>query len=234
MKSVIAIALVLWAAGASAIQPTPNHNKAHQGQDQGQGQLQGQLQGQGQAQGQVQRAAQDQRTRQTNRQTTRQASTQDANLDAAQDQRQFTDVETGDVQTGVQNSSEDNSMFFALATNVPEVEDCIVSKQAGGFGQNGGGIFTWGNTNVPCLLAKMEKEEQHVEVKARLRCGIRAVRKAIAYYEPWYRRQGECIRFLRTKWEETINYRATIERLEEKNRRIEAAFEEAIGVGRGK
>ncbi len=117
---------------------------------------------------------------------------------------------------GSNNSTTNNkndSDFFALATTFPQVSGCFKGAQGGAGG--GGGALWFGRhgLDLDCFYSQIAEAEPEIEVQARLKCGSKAFRNAIAYERPRKERQAYCVEYM------TAKHRAELERL-----RQEAAF----------
>lgn len=76
----------------------------------------------------------------------------------------------------------------------------------GGGNDGGAGFLGFNWLNKDCWYAALAAEEQSVEVRARLKCGSRAFRNAIAYHVPRRDRQQTCISYMVNTYVEQLTY----------------------------
>ena len=98
------------------------------------------------------------------------------------------------------------SSFFSFSTTFPEVSGCITGWQVGGGGDGGGGIIGANKLNVDCWMDRLGEAEGHVDMRARLKCGSRHFRNAVAYEFPKRDRQAQCIKYATNIWKQEIDY----------------------------
>ncbi len=112
---------------------------------------------------------------------------------------------------GSNNSTTTNNTdntFFALSTTFPQVSGCFKGAQ-GGAGASGGGLwFGRHGLDLDCFYSQIAEAEPEIEVQARLKCGSKAFRNAIAFEVPRRERQAFCVDYMVEK------HRAELERLE--------------------
>lgn len=107
-------------------------------------------------------------------------------------------------------NNENDSDFFALSTTFPQVSGCFKGAQGGAGG--GGGALWFGRhgLDLDCFYAQIAEAEPEIEVQARLKCGSKAYRNAIAYDvkdKPRGTRQRACVDYM------TAKHRDELERL---------------------
>jgi hypothetical protein len=107
---------------------------------------------------------------------------------------------------GNNNTTNNNTRFFAFNSSIPSAGECFGAAQGGGGGSNGGGFLGINFLNKDCWYAKTAEFEESVEVRARLKCGSKAFRNAIAYDTPRRERQQACIGFMVQKMVEQLEY----------------------------
>lgn len=107
---------------------------------------------------------------------------------------------------GNNNTTNNNTRFFAFNSSIPSAGECFGAAQGGGGGSNGGGFLGINFLNKDCWYAKTAEFEESVEVRARLKCGSKAFRNAIAYDRPKRERQQACIGFMVQKMVEQLEY----------------------------
>lgn len=107
-------------------------------------------------------------------------------------------------------STSNESNFFALSTTFPQVSGCFKGAQ-GGAGASGGGLwFGRHGLDLDCFYSQIAEAEPEIEVQARLKCGSKAFRNAIAFESPSKERQRYCVDYM------TAKHRAELERMKEK------------------
>ncbi len=93
--------------------------------------------------------------------------------------------------------SMNSSQFYALSLMFPNASDCFTGAQGGAqdSGANSGtsAFLGFHILNTSCWLDKLAGEEQDINLNARLKCGDKKYRNAIAYDVPKKERQSTCI-----------------------------------------
>jgi hypothetical protein len=137
--------------------------------------------------------------------------------------------------------SMNSSQFYALSLMFPNATDCFTGIQGGAqdsSANNGtSGFLGLHLLNKSCWLQRQASAEQDIELNARLRCGDKHYRNAIAYDTPKKQRQAVCIeKKIGSAREQMDNYKSEMnklieqqdlaaERLEACGDRIDAANE---------
>ncbi len=198
----LALVFVLMAMTIDFAYATGNHNN---GDDQTQGQAQGQ--GQGQAQGQ-----------QVNVNIGGGAEGEGGPLATSAGGASTASGQATASNDGVttNNSTNNNTRFFAFNSSIPAAGECFGAAQGGGGNGTGGGFLGINFLNKDCWYAKTAEFEESVEVRARLKCGSKAFRNAIAYEKPKRERQQACIGFM---------VRSMVEQLEFENAKAQEMFD---------
>ncbi len=142
---------------------------------------QDQHQGQGQAQGQQQGQGQGQTATGT-------ASNDGNSLDA------------GD------NITNARTTFFSFNRSMPAAGRCFGTVDGGGGSEGGAGFLGINYLNKNCWYAALADAEQGVEVIARLKCGSKMFRAAIAYDSPRKKRQQDCVAFMINTYVEQLAF----------------------------
>ncbi len=117
-----------------------------------------------------------------------------AQADAQGGQASSSSSSDGSNNSSTQTSNETN--FFALATTFPQVSGCFKGKQGGAAGSGGGIWFGGHGLDLNCFLTSIAEAEPDIEVQARLKCGAKAFRNAIAFQEKSKDRQLFCVDFM--------------------------------------
>lgn len=99
----------------------------------------------------------------------------------------------------VSTSTNNESNFFALSTTFPQVNGCFKGKQGGAAGSGTGIWFGGHGLDLNCFLTMLAESEPDIEVQARLKCGAKAYRNAIAFQEPKKDRQLYCVNYMTQK-----------------------------------
>ena len=100
------------------------------------------------------------------------------------------------TQEGDTISTTNESTFFALSTTFPQVSGCFKGRQGGAAGSGTGIWFGGHGLDLNCFLTSIAEAEPDIEVQARLKCGAKAFRNAIAFQEPKKDRQLYCVDFM--------------------------------------
>jgi len=121
-----------------------------------------------------------------------------AQADAQGGQAASSSSADGSNNSTTQTSNESN--FFALSTTFPQVSGCFKGKQ-GGAGGDGIGLWFGGHgLDLNCFLTSIAEAEPDIEVQARLKCGSKAFRNAIAYQvRKNSERQEFCVTYMTAK-----------------------------------
>jgi hypothetical protein len=120
-----------------------------------------------------------------------------AQADAQGGQAASSSSADGSNNSTTQTSNESN--FFALSTTFPQVSGCFKGKQGGAGGEGIGLWFGGHGLDLNCFLTSIAEAEPDVEVQARLKCGAKAFRNAIAFQEPKKNRQIFCVNYMTEK-----------------------------------
>lgn len=180
----IILFVILVTAGAAHATGN-NHN------DDGNEQAQGQAQGQGQTQG------------------------QQVNVDINLGSEGGTGTQAAPVTTltaegstyqGGDNTTENNSQFFAFSSRLPGAGECFGAIEGGGGGGSGGGFLGWRPLNNDCWFSALAEAEENVQVRARLKCASKMFRNAISFTEKKSERQLHCVGYMVNTYVEQINY----------------------------
>jgi hypothetical protein len=107
-------------------------------------------------------------------------------------------------------STSNDSNFFALSTTFPQVSGCFKGKQGGAAGSGTGIWFGGHGLDLNCFLTMLAESEPDIEVQARLKCGAKAYRNAIAFQEKSKDRQLYCVNYM------TAKHRAELQALRER------------------
>ena len=83
---------------------------------------------------------------------------------------------------------------------MPAAGKCFGTVDGGGGDGGGAGFLGFNYLNKNCWYAALAAEERNVEVRARLKCGSKAFRNAIAYDLPKRERQAACIDYMADKY----------------------------------
>ncbi len=117
-----------------------------------------------------------------------------AQADAQGGQASSSSSSDGSNNTSTTTSNE--TTFFALATTFPQVSGCFKGRQGGAAGGGNGIWFGGHGLDLNCFLTSIAEAEPDIEVQARLKCGAKAFRNAIAFQEPKKDRQLFCVDFM--------------------------------------
>lgn len=98
---------------------------------------------------------------------------------------------------GNNNVTNAKTTFFSFNRSMPAAGKCFGTVDGGGGSDGGAGFLGINYLNKNCWYAALAGEETNVEAKARLKCGSKHVRNAIAYDSPKKQRQRDCITFYR-------------------------------------
>ncbi len=85
--------------------------------------------------------------------------------------------------------------FFAFSTTFPQASGCFGGAQGGGGSGSGGGFLGLHFLNNDCWTSALAEAEASVDVRARLKCGGKKFRNAIAF-DQRDDRQGYCVHYM--------------------------------------
>lgn len=85
--------------------------------------------------------------------------------------------------------------FFAFSTTFPQASGCFGGAQGGGGSGSGGGFLGLHLLNNDCWTSALAEAEANVDVRARLKCGGKKFRNAIAF-DQRDDRQGYCVHYM--------------------------------------
>lgn len=125
-------------------------------------------------------------------------------------------------------TSVNSSQFYALSVMFPQASGCFSGVQGGGNDNDQGGFLGIHILNTSCWLNQVASTERDIEINARLLCGDRKYRNAVAYDSPRKTRQADCIaRKTKSGRDEMAMLRDELERVEHDNRvlQTERAFD---------
>lgn len=150
-------------------------------------------------------------------------STGDAAADAA------AAADSSSSATGGSNGDQismNSSQFYALSLMFPQAMDCFTGAQGGGqladADDGASGFLGLHLLNKSCWLQKQASAEQDIELNARLRCGDKHYRNAIAYDVPRSERQATCIRM------KIASARAQMDNFEDELAELEASAQRRL------
>lgn len=93
--------------------------------------------------------------------------------------------------------STNSSQFYALSLMFPGASDCFTGVQGGvrdvDANQGSSGFLGLHLLNTSCWMDKLASQESDIEINARLKCGDKKYRNAVAYDTPKRERQAACI-----------------------------------------
>lgn len=98
---------------------------------------------------------------------------------------------------GNNNVTNAKTTFFSFNRSMPAAGKCFGTIDGGGGSDGGAGFLGINYLNKNCWYAALAGEETNVEAKARLKCGSKHIRNAIAYASPRKHRQRDCVTFYR-------------------------------------
>jgi len=104
------------------------------------------------------------------------------------------------------NTTNSKTTFFSFNSSIPAAGKCFGAVNGGGGDSGGGGFLGLNFLNKDCWYSALAAEEKSVEVRARLKCGSKAFRNAIAYTEPRKTRQQYCVAYMSKKFVEQIKF----------------------------
>lgn len=120
-------------------------------------------------------------------------------------------------------TSLNSSQFYALSLMFPQAAGCFTGVQGGLNEDQKGGFLGIHMLNNSCWMNKLAAMEPDIELNARLLCGDRKYRNAIAYEYPRKERREQCISM---KMDSGIGYmqdmKQEMERLKGRNAEIMA------------
>lgn len=104
------------------------------------------------------------------------------------------DASTGDINVGGDSVSNETN-FFAFSTTFPQASGCFGGAQGGGGSGSGGGFLGLHFLNNDCWTSALAEAEANVDVRARLKCGGKKFRNAIAF-DQRDNKQGYCVTYM--------------------------------------
>ena len=104
------------------------------------------------------------------------------------------DASTGNIDIGGDSISNETN-FFAFSTTFPQASGCFGGVQGGGGSGSGGGFLGLHFLNNDCWTSALAEAEANVDVRARLKCGGKKFRNAIAF-DQRDDRQGYCVHYM--------------------------------------
>jgi hypothetical protein len=112
----------------------------------------------------------------------------------------------------------------------PNAMDCFTGVQGGAADEGTSGFLGLHLLNKSCWLQKQASVEQDIEINARLRCGDKHYRNALAYNAPRRERQAICIQMkVDSARQQMDHYRADMDELfrqqERDAKRLEACHD---------
>ena len=105
------------------------------------------------------------------------------------------DASTGDINVGGDSVSNETN-FFAFSTTFPQASGCFGGAQGGGGGGSGGGFLGLHFLNNDCWTSALAEAEANVDIRARLKCGGKKFREAVAFDQPSRERQHWCVNYV--------------------------------------
>lgn len=132
--------------------------------------------------------------------------------------------------TSTTNTTNTDNRFLSLSLMFPNASGCFKGTQGGG-GDGGAAFFGLHLLDSNCWMDKLANQERDVEISARLKCGARKFRNAVAFDRPRKKRQVGCVSMLiesgqaLIKAEETRLYTALASQTEEINEHTSDAVE---------
>lgn len=160
--------------------------------------------------------------------TAKQQQGQEQQQSQKQVQKQSVDATTisdssADASNGDQISM-NTSQFYALSLMFPQASGCFVGAQGGAQdsdidgGTSGFLGFHW--LNKSCWLQQQASVEQDIEINARLKCGDKKYRNAVAYDVPRNERQETCIAMkVASAKQQMDNLNAELSRIEDSSKK---------------
>ena len=107
-------------------------------------------------------------------------------------------INEGVTVSGSRYTSEDS--FYSFATGFPQAHGCFGGAQGGASGSSGSsGFFGMHFINRDCWTAALAGAQANIEVKARLNCGGKTFREAIAFDQK-KNKQAWCVGFMIEKY----------------------------------
>lgn len=113
---------------------------------------------------------------------------------------------TGGNATGASSTTSYNSSFFALSRSQPGASGCWGGADGGGAGSSGGGFLGIHILNNECWASYLAEMERSVMIKARLNCGGKQYRNAVAFDSPRKTRQADCIAIVTDEYNRQIEH----------------------------
>jgi hypothetical protein len=121
--------------------------------------------------------------------------------------------------------SMNSSQFYALSLMQPQAVNCFTSSQGGAAGNDEvgrglSGFLGFYTLNTSCWLQQQASMEQDIHISARLKCGDKKYRNAIAYDVPRKERQSTCIKMkVDSALAQMDNFNAEMKAIEESSKR---------------
>jgi hypothetical protein len=122
------------------------------------------------------------------------APTQEQSQNQQQSQEQSQSANSSSDASNGDQVSMNSSQFYALSLMFPEGGGCFTGVQGGGHEDNKGGFLGIRFLSTSCWLNQIASTERDIELNARLLCGDRKYRNAVAYDVPRRDRQDVCVR----------------------------------------
>lgn len=104
------------------------------------------------------------------------------------------------------NITNARTTFFSFNRSMPAAGRCFGTVDGGGGSEGGAGFLGINYLNKNCWYAALADAEQGVEVIARLKCGSKMFRAAIAYDSPRKKRQQDCVAFMINTYVEQLAF----------------------------
>lgn len=95
------------------------------------------------------------------------------------------------------------SNFFAFSTAFPQATGCFGGAQGGGSSSGGGAFLGFHRLNTDCWLDSLAEAESSVDLRARLKCGAKKFRDAVAYDQK-KDKQAFCVDYVIKVWKAEI------------------------------
>lgn len=129
-----------------------------------------------------------------------------ANAEAGDSNAQSEASNEGNTLDAGDTTTSNNSAFFSFARSMPAAGRCFGTIDGGGGNTSGAGFLGFNYLNKDCWYAALADAEQNVEVRARLKCGGKKFRNAIAYDQPRKERQPYCIAFMSSTYMDQLTF----------------------------
>jgi len=112
----------------------------------------------------------------------------------------------GGDSTGASSQTSYDSSFFALSRSQPGASGCWGGVDGGGASGGGGGFLGIHLLNKDCWASHIAELERSLMLRARLNCGSRTYRKAVAFEFPKRDQQRECNRIVMAEYQAQIDH----------------------------